>query len=130
MSNSINFKKEINDEFERVIERVTARLKDSGFGILTRIDMHTKIESGIGKKIPKLAILGACNPTMAFEAVERNSDVSSLLPCNAVVREIGPNRMSVEIAKPSSLMKILGDSKLDELALKADELLAAALEKV
>lgn len=53
-----------------------------------------------------------------------------MLPCNAVIREVSQNRISVEIAKPSTLMQIIGDKKLDELALKADGLLSSALENM
>lgn len=53
-----------------------------------------------------------------------------MLPCNAVIREVSQNRISVEIDKPSSMKQIIGDKKLDELALKADGLLSAALEKI
>ena len=43
MKESINFRREITDDFERVVDRVTTALKTAGFGVLTRIDMHTKI---------------------------------------------------------------------------------------
>src|SRR5690348_5599763 len=64
------------------------------------------------KEIRPTVILGACNPQLAFEAYQSNTDVASLLPCNAVVRDIGSGRVSVELAKPTSMMKILGDQKL------------------
>ena len=130
MAESINFKREVRDEFDHVVDRVTIALKEAGFGVLTRIDMHTKIEEKIGKKIPKVVILGACNPTMAYEAYMANSDVASLLPCNAVVRDVGNGKASVEIIKPSIMMHILGDKNLQQLAIKADSLLADALQHV
>jgi hypothetical protein len=37
-----------------------------------------------------------------------------------VIREIAPGKISVELAKPSGMMRILGDSKLTELAREAD----------
>jgi uncharacterized protein (DUF302 family) len=130
MTESVNFKREVSDEFDHVVDRVTIALKAAGFGVLTRIDMHTKIEEKISKKIPKIVILGACNPTMAYEAYVANSDVASLLPCNAVVRDIGNGKTSVEIVKPSIMMQILGDKNLQQLALKADSLLAEAIQHV
>ncbi len=130
MKESINFRREITDDFERVVDRVTTALKTAGFGVLTRIDMHTKIEEKIGKKIPKVVILGACNPTMAYEAYVANSDVASLLPCNAVVRDIGKDKTSVELVKPSVMMKIIGDKNLQQLAIKADALLEEAINHV
>lgn len=130
MTESINFKREVGDEFDHVIDRVTIALKGAGFGVLTRIDMHTKVEEKIGKKIPKVVILGACNPTMAYEAYIANSDVASLLPCNAVIRDVGNGKTSVEIVKPSVIMQILGDKNLQQLAVKADSLLNEAIQHV
>jgi uncharacterized protein (DUF302 family) len=74
-------------------------------------------------------ILGACNPNLAYEAYTANSDVASLLPCNAVVREIAPGKVSLELAAPSGMMQILGDANLTRLALEADVLIRRALDK-
>lgn len=124
---SINFKREILDNVDNAIERATKALGAEGFGILTRIDMHSKIKDRIGKEIIPTVILGACNPNLAYEAYCKNSDVASLLPCNAVIREIAPGRISLEFAKPTAMMQILGDAGLTELAREADTKIERAL---
>ena len=116
MTNTINFKKEISADVEDAVERVTAALKAEGFGVLTRIDLHSKIKEKLGKELRPAIILGACNPQLAYEAYQQNPDVASLLPCNAVVRDLGAGKVSIELAKPSALMEILGDQKLVTLA--------------
>lgn len=126
---TINFKREIADSFDNAIERIIKALGAEGFGILSRIDMHSKIKEKTGKDIVPTVILGACNPHLAHEAYTANSDVASLLPCNAVVREIAPGKVSLELAAPSGMMRILGDEKLTKLALEADVLIRRALEK-
>lgn len=130
MINSINLKREITCDVEGAIERITGALKSEGFGVLTRIDLHSKIKEKLGKDLRPVVILGACNPQLAYEAYESNPDVASLLPCNAVVRDIGSGRVSIELAKPSSMMMILGDQKLVTLAKAADDILQKVLEKV
>lgn len=127
---SINFKREISDTVDRAIERVSKALGAEGFGILTRIDMHSKIKEKTGKEIVPTVILGSCNPNLAYEAYAANTDVASLLPCNAVVREVAPGRISVEIAAPSGMMRMLGDAKLTELAQEADARIKRALASV
>ena len=127
---TINFKREIADTVDHAIERATKALGAEGFGILTRIDMHSKIKEKIGKDIIPTVILGACNPNMAYEAYTANSDVSSLLPCNAVIREIAPGRISLEFAKPTAMMQILGDTGLAELAREADAKIERALATI
>jgi hypothetical protein len=54
--------------------------------------------------------------------------VASLLPCNAVVREIVPGLISIELAKPSALMEILEDKKLIQLAGDADRILEKVIK--
>lgn len=127
---TINFKRELADTVDQAIERVIKALGAEGFGILTRIDMHTKIKEKTGKEIVPTVILGACNPNLAYEAYAANSDVASLLPCNAVIREVAPGRISVEFAAPSAMMKILGDATLTELAREADTRIERALANV
>lgn len=128
--NEINFKREVDCSVEEGVERITVALKSEGFGVLTRIDLHTKIKEKIGEDLRPTVILGACNPQLAFEAFQQNSDVASLLPCNAVVRELHSNRVSIEVARPSAMMEILGNQKLVILAKAADLRLQRALEKV
>lgn len=126
--NAINFKREIRDSVDNAIERAIKALGAEGFGILTRIDMHAKIKEKTGKDIIPTVILGACNPNLAYEAYAANPDVASLLPCNAVIRELAPGTISLEYAAPSGMMRILGDAKLTALAAEADSRIRRALD--
>ncbi|MBS1963575.1 MAG: DUF302 domain-containing protein [Bdellovibrionales bacterium] len=130
MTSSITMKREVSGTAEEVVERVTNVLKAEGFGVLTRIDFHSKMKEKLGKDLPPVVILGACNPSLAYEAYQANTDVAALLPCNAVVREIGSGKCSVELAKPSGMMTMLGNANLVKLAATADDVLARALAKV
>ena len=123
----INFKREIDDTFEHAIERATQALAAESFGVLTRIDMHSKIKEKTGKDIEPTVILGACNPNLAYEAYSADSNVASLLPCNAVIREIAPGRISLEFVRPTSLMKMMGDENLAGIAVEADAKIERAL---
>lgn len=123
----INFKREIADTLDNAIDRATKALAAEGFGVLTRIDMHSKIKEKTGKDIVPTVILGACNPNLAYEAYTANTDVASLLPCNAVVREVAPGKVSLEFVKPTAMMTILGDTPLADLAREADGRIERAL---
>ncbi|MDD4974121.1 MAG: DUF302 domain-containing protein [Bacteriovorax sp.] len=127
---SINFKKEVKGQIDEVTKRLIEKLGQQGFGVLTRIDFHEKIKEKLGKDLPPVIILGACNPALAYEAFQRNTDVTSLIPCNAVVRMIDKEKVSVELTKPSSLMAILGDKELQQLATEADFKLEKVLEEL
>lgn len=125
---SINFKREITGNINEAVNRITAALKTEGFGVLTRIDLHEKVKDKLNKDIKPTIILGACNPQLAYDAYQKNSDVASLLPCNAVIRDLGNNRISVELAKASAMMEILEDQELINYSKEADIKLQKALE--
>lgn len=127
---ALNMKRTVHGTLTEVIERITAALQQERFGILTRIDLHEKFKEKLGKDVPPVVILGACNPQLAFEAYSKDPDVTALLPCNVVVRALGPGSISVELAKPSSLMAVLGDPQLAAMAEQADARLARALDSL
>lgn len=127
---AINCKRVIDATLDAAIERASKALATEGFGILTRIDMHAKIKEKTGEEIIPTVILGACNPQLAAAAYRANSDVASLLPCNAVLREIAPGKISVEFVKPTAMLRVLGDAALVALAREADERIERALANV
>lgn len=127
---ALNFRREISATMEEAIERTTAALLSEGFGILTQINFHQKVREKLGKEIRPVVILGACSPGLAYAAYLRVPEVAAVLPCNAVVSELGSGKVSIEFAKPSVIMGILGDSGLTELAGEADIRLQRALERI
>ena len=123
----VSFKKEVTGELNQVVEKLTKLLAEQGFGILTRIDFHTKMKEKLGKDMAPVVILGACNPGLAYEAFQKNTDVAGLVPCNAVVRELAPGKFSVELTKPSLMMEIMGETEMADMAATADQKLLTAL---
>lgn len=128
--NPLSFTREIDGTLDECLARATQALTSEGFGILTRIDMHLKVQEKLGKTIPPTVILGACHPGFAYQGLQLNRDITALLPCNAVVREVEAGRHAVEFVKPSALLQILGDPHLSELAREGDTALARALERL
>lgn len=127
---NLSMKKRIPGAVETALPLVTEAFQREGFGVLTRIDFHSKMKEKLGRELPPTVILGLCNPAMAFEAFARNPDVTALLPCNVVLRQVTPAELSVEVARPGALMGVLGDPQLAKLAQAADEKLLRALESI
>jgi uncharacterized protein (DUF302 family) len=60
--------KTIKMNFEEAVLATTASLKEQGSGIITEIDMRATLKKKLDKDIPSYVILGACNPTYAYES--------------------------------------------------------------
>lgn len=97
---------ELEADLSEAIDAVTAALATEGFGVLTRIDVHDVFKAKLDLNFRPYSILGACNPHMARRALETRSDVGLLLPCNVVVEETGPGRVTVRIGRPATLMDV------------------------
>jgi uncharacterized protein (DUF302 family) len=73
--------------FDEVVERTRAALQKAGFGVLFEIDMKAKLREKLDVEFGSYLILGACNPPIAYEALQTEIALGLLLPCNVVVYE-------------------------------------------
>lgn len=105
---------------------VRAALTAQGFGVLTEIDVAATLKAKLGVDRPPMKILGACNPALANRALEIDSSVSLLLPCNVVVEAAGAGT-KVSAIDPHELMS---DPRFAELAAEAAARLRAAIEGI
>jgi len=109
MPESIAFEIRLSDTFDRAVERVTAALKSEGFGVLTRIDVHTTLKEKIGAEFRPYVILGACNPPLAHRALSHDAQVGLVLPCNVTVEADPGGQGSVtRIADPRAMLTTSG----------------------
>ena len=106
MPTDLGFEATLPLAFDAAIERVTEALKAEGFGVLTRIDVHDTLRKKIGAEFRPYAILGACNPQLAFKALSARADVGMMLPCNVTVEAAGEGRSLVRIADPAMMMTV------------------------
>ena len=79
------FSRTVELPFDRAIERVTEELLKEGFGVLTKIDVQETLKKKLGADYPRYVILGACNPTFAYQALAVDEQIGLLLPCNVIV---------------------------------------------
>jgi len=120
----------VRQPFEAVVADVIARLKENGFGVLTDIDVQATLKSKIGAQIGKYRILGACNPHFAHEALQVETRLGVLLPCNVIVRETGDGRVEVASVDPAVAMERIGNPALVSMAEEVRRLLTDTLAKI
>jgi uncharacterized protein (DUF302 family) len=116
---------------DEAVERATAALKTEGFGVLTTIDVKQTIKQKLDKDFRKYVILGACNPPIAYQALNIETEIGLLLPCNVIVYETGPGRSAVAAVAPLVTMSRVGNEALAPLGTEVDAKLRrviAALE--
>jgi uncharacterized protein (DUF302 family) len=101
------FEVRIDAPFDEVQERVIEALKAEGFGVLTRIDVHDTLKAKLDVDFRKYAILGACNPPLAYRALSNRPDAGLMLPCNVIVEDTGEGTL-VRIVDPAAMMKAGG----------------------
>jgi uncharacterized protein (DUF302 family) len=113
-----------------LVQRVTAALKDQGFGVLTTIDVQATLRDKLGAEIEDYVILGACNPTLSHQALGVDRQIGLLLPCNVVVRAAGPGHTLVEALDPQTMVQVTGRTELKAVADEASRRLRAALDRL
>ncbi len=116
--------------YESARARIETALKVEGFGILTEIDVKATLKAKLDQDFPNYVILGACNPTLAFQALSVDPGIGLLLPCNVVVTEDAKSNAVVSILDPESMLSVVGDApQLRELMSEARTRLQRALDK-
>ncbi|RME77334.1 MAG: DUF302 domain-containing protein [Chloroflexi bacterium] len=109
----------LNVPYETAVEKVTAALKEEGFGILTEIDVKATLKKKLDVDFQRYVILGACNPPLAYQALQAEPGVGLLLPCNVTVYEPEPGRSVVSIVDPLSMLGIVENPELKTIANEA-----------
>jgi uncharacterized protein (DUF302 family) len=120
-------RKTLRASYEEALTRVPEALKSEGFGVLTQIDVQSTLRQKLGVDFRRYQILGACNPTLAYQALEAEIEIGLMLPCNVVVYEDDEGRAVVLAMDPTKTMASTGNAKLAELAEAVKEKLARAL---
>lgn len=115
--------------FGEALDRVTAALKDEGFGVLTRIDVAETLKTKIGVDFRPYMILGACNPVLANQALSADDNIGLMLPCNVVVAAL-EDGAEVSVVRPHAMMDIADAPELRAVADQAQTKLERALRAI
>lgn len=128
MESSYGFGRMVELTFEQAVEHVTAGLQAEGFGILTEIDVAATLKKKLDKDIPPYRILGACNPTLAHQALQTDPSIGLLLPCNVVVRQNDKREVFVEFMDPEAVLNLVDNQDIAKLAQEVRQKLGRVME--
>lgn len=102
--------------FQDALTRTEACLKEQGFGVISRIDIQEALKTKINVDFRPYTILGACNPALAYEALQLEDKVGTMLPCNVVVQQLDSGEVEVAAIDPVASMQAIENPKLREAA--------------
>lgn len=110
------FSRTLSGGFDGAIDRTIDALKREGFGIVTEIDVQETLKKKIDVDFRRYRILGACNPKLAYEALQLEDKVGAMLPCNVVVQDVGDGKTEVAAIDPVASMMAIDNPQLREAA--------------
>jgi len=113
--------------FEEGIDRITASLKNEGFGILTEIDLKATLKKKLDVDLYNYKILGACNPPYAYKAIQAEDKIGTMLPCNVIVQEKVKGEIEISAVDPIESMQAIKNENLGVLALEIRAKLQACI---
>lgn len=127
---SYYFSKTLDAPFEGAVARARAALAEEGFGVITEIDIQKTLKAKIGADFRPYLILGACNPTLAHEALKIEDKVGTMLPCNVVVQQAPDGRTEVAAIDPLASMAAIPNAELAAKAAVVGQKLKAAIDRL
>ncbi|WP_025864802.1 DUF302 domain-containing protein [Prolixibacter bellariivorans] len=104
--------KKVEGSFDEVIVQVTEALQQEGFGVLTEMDIQQKLKEKLDVDFRRYKILGACNPRFAYQALESEDKIGTMLPCNVVVQELDSGGIEVAAVNPVASMQAVENDDL------------------
>jgi uncharacterized protein (DUF302 family) len=105
-------------------------LKTEGFGIISEINIHEKLNEKLGVNFKKYKILGACNPGYAYKALMIEEKIGTMLPCNVIVIDQGNGKTEVSAVNPGASMMAIQNIDLESIASEVTEKLKRVIESL
>jgi uncharacterized protein (DUF302 family) len=124
------FNKILQNNFSDTETKVIDALKTEGFGIITEIDMQSKLKEKLGVDFKRYKILGACNPAYAYKALIAEEKIGTMLPCNVVIIDREDGTTEVAAIHPVASMMAIQNPALEPIAIEITEKLKKVIDSL
>lgn len=125
-----HFSKTVDLPMEAAVSATTEALKKHGFGVLTEIDVQATLKKKLDVDFRSYRILGACNPKMAYQALQAEDKIGTMLPCNVVLQEHHSGRTEISAVDPVASMQAVENPKLAGIAASVRAALQEAIADI
>lgn len=116
--------------FNDIETKVVELLKNEGFGVLTQIDIQQTLKKKLNVDFKKYKVLGACNPTFAYKALQAEDKIGAMLPCNIIIQEHSPNQIEVSAINPLVSMRAVNNNDLNYVAQEVSKKLENVIDNL
>lgn len=123
------YTKQIDMPFTKAVEAVRAELAREGFGVLTEIDVKATLKKKLDVAYGDYVILGACNPSFAHQALQKEKEIGLLMPCNVIVYEDAGN-VFVSAILPTAIAEMVDNPALRPIAGSVEEKLKVVINRI
>lgn len=129
-SNDMGIARTVPYDVEETLARVTATLKDQGFGVLTEINVNETLKAKLDVDFPRYHILGACNPPFAHKALSADPWAGLLMPCNVIVYTTPDGETRVVGFDPRAMLQAFDHPEMTALAEEISVRLKSAIDAI
>ncbi len=119
-----------NSTFEEAVAKTTEALKEEGFGVLTEIDMKATLKKKLDVDFHNYKILGACNPPLAYKALQTEDKIGTMLPCNVILQEIEKGTIEIAAVDPAASMQAVQNETLISVAKTVRDKLRKVIQRL
>ena len=125
-----SYSKDIKSTFQNAENKVREELIKVGFGILTEINIKDAFKLKLDLDYKHYKILGACNPTLAHQALDSENLIGILMPCNILIIDNEDESIKIVFPYAKNLLEITGNNNILELSEEVDILLKKAFSNI
>ena len=114
---------ELDLPFDAAVAKTIAALAAEKLGVVSDVNVGNIIKTKLGEDIGSYRILGACAPALAKRVIDAAPSAGALLPCNVVIRSLGPDRTAVDFMDPVTVLGLAQSPATDAVAAEARAIL-------
>jgi uncharacterized protein (DUF302 family) len=125
-----NLTRQVSYPFNEALEKTKVALGNAGFGVISEIDLKEKFREKLNIEFREYKILGACNPKLAHQAIEKEDKIGVLLPCNVLVQQHDNGQVEVTAVNPMETMSGINNPQLELIAREVSGKLQNVIESL
>lgn len=127
---SYHFSKTVEMPFDAAVSAATEALQRHGFGVLTEIDVKDTLRRKLDVDFRPYRILGACNPKLAYQALQAEDRIGTMLPCNVIVQQRDGGMVEISAVDPVASMQAIENPQLAGIAGQVRDMLRRVVDEI